>query len=200
MCLWLGSMHTKVLLSRLVKSIMFGCLYSVTDSTVLLCVSVLRADPCFTVIQNWSWEKKIFCNMGKLYNQVVKCSGRVGKNTLNARPVLRGEERRLPKHFPWSECCFSPTTCAGGGEVLAPALRELCQWPKRSQDWTLFGVMGSCVLTELVCQSQARLDNSLLCRHLISWLVYVATEVGHVNVASCKSLFPSEVSEIGAVP
>lgn len=34
--LWLGSTHTKILLSRLVKSILFVYLYSVTDSTVLV--------------------------------------------------------------------------------------------------------------------------------------------------------------------
>lgn len=78
--------------------------------------------------------------------------------------LLRGEgkERRLPKRFPESECCFSPTTCAWGGEVLALALVEFCQWLKSSQDCTLLGMMGSYVPTELVCRSRARLDNSSL--------------------------------------
>lgn len=40
LALWLGSMHTKILLSRLVKSILFAYLYSVTDSTVLVDVPV----------------------------------------------------------------------------------------------------------------------------------------------------------------
>lgn len=34
--LWFGSTHTKILLSRLVKSILLVYLYSVTDSTVLV--------------------------------------------------------------------------------------------------------------------------------------------------------------------
>lgn len=56
----------------------------------------------------------------------------------------KGEERgggcqRLPR----PECCPSPTTCAGGGEVLAPAPGELCQGLMMSQERTLLGVMGS---------------------------------------------------------
>lgn len=107
--------------------------------------------------------------MGKLSNHFVKSSGRIEKKYPECRgqcyaSVLQGggEREELPKHFPLSECCSSPTTCAWGGEVLALALVEFCQWLKRSQKCTLLGVMGSYVPTELVCQSRARLDNSSL--------------------------------------
>lgn len=99
--LWLGSAHTKILLSRLVKSLLFECLYSVTDSTVL--VDVLSYCKSWSLLlleckAETGSRNCAFC-MGKLSNHLVQSSGRVGKNTPSAEADVmhrccRGRGRR----------------------------------------------------------------------------------------------------------